>query len=92
MQWAPDAAIEQVSEYVVVPGLTDEQIEALLEAEAADAAQEAAAADAAAEAQAASSQHNFPRRLVDYDEDDDEEEELEASHQTLSPLQRAGGT
>lgn len=75
MQWADDVAL--VQSYLVVPSLSDAQVAALLEAEAADAAAEEAASAATAA---------VPLRLVDYDDDEDEDD----VHETLSPLQRAG--
>ena len=97
VRWA-EPQLAALREYVVVPSLNEDQVTALLEAEAADAADEEAAA-AAAEAAAAKAAKG--PRLVDYDDDDDagegEEEEEEVREGTalpqegLSPMQKAGG-
>ena len=99
MRWAePQLAV--LREYVVVPSLNDDQVSALLEAEAVDAAdEEAAAEEEAAAAKEAAKAAKGPR-LVDYDDDDDaeegeEEEELREGtalpQEGLSPMQKAGG-
>ena len=84
VRWAPGADIVALQTYLVVPCLSDAQVTALLEAEAADAAAEAAAAMTPVES-------STPIRLVDYDYDDDDDNgDHTLPRETLSPLQRAG--
>ena len=90
IHWAPQDDLTRVREYIVQEILTDAQVDALLEAEAADAAAEAA--DAAAETTAGAPRSEAAAapsvRLVDYDDDDDDDDAPQG--ETLSPMQRAG--
>ena len=93
--WAAADDLTVVREYVVVETLTDDVIDALLEAEAIDAAAEMAAEAARAEAGAggggaALSGAPGPLRLVDYGDDDDSDDEDTAAGNRHDALAEEG--